>query len=232
MSKWVSQSNYVANNHTLLNDARHSANALRHDSTTTLIFTPVCAVMLLETEQANSALPTPDHQTTTILAKAYNNLGAGANVCYDAAAERGETRQGSSLLNPGRRSTLRSVGPYCERHVELVARRSQIDLESQDAVLQCGRGVTKHREVLEVDLGRFDEAQTLGSFDRGEAPTFHRLGAFTKAQNHLVGIKGLAHRQMLGALLRTRLGSMDTQLRLFWVVVAARYWPATSEELT
>jgi hypothetical protein len=42
----------------------------------------------------------------------------------------------------------------------------------------------------------------------------------------------LAHRQMLGALLRTRLGSMATQLRLFGVVVAARYWPATSEELT
>ncbi len=85
MSKWVSQSNYVANNHTLLNDARHSANALRHNSTTTLDLHTVCAVMLLESEQANSALPTPDHQTTTILAKAYNNLGAGANVCYDAA---------------------------------------------------------------------------------------------------------------------------------------------------
>jgi hypothetical protein len=45
----------------------------------------VCAVLYLETEEANAALPTPDHQTTTLLGKAYNNLGAGANVCYDAA---------------------------------------------------------------------------------------------------------------------------------------------------
>ncbi|MCU1363766.1 MAG: hypothetical protein JWM55_1594 [Acidimicrobiaceae bacterium] len=85
MSKWVRQSSYVANNRTLLNDARHSANALRHHSTTDLDLHTVCAVLYLETEQANSALPSPDHQTTAILAKAYNNLGAGANVCYDAA---------------------------------------------------------------------------------------------------------------------------------------------------
>jgi hypothetical protein len=85
MSKWVSQSNYVANNHTLLNDARHSANALRNASMTNLDLHTVCAVLFLESEQANSALPTPDHQTTTLLAKAYNNLGAGANSCYDAA---------------------------------------------------------------------------------------------------------------------------------------------------
>jgi uncharacterized protein YceK len=85
MSKWVSQSDYVANNHTILNDARHSANALRHAAMTDLDLHTVCAVLYLETEQANSALPTPDHQTTILLGQAYNNLGAGANVCYDAA---------------------------------------------------------------------------------------------------------------------------------------------------
>jgi hypothetical protein len=85
MSKWVSQSDYLANNHTILNDARHSASALRHAAMTALDLHTVCAVLYLETEQANSALPTPDHQTTTLLGRAYNNLGAGANVCYDAA---------------------------------------------------------------------------------------------------------------------------------------------------
>ncbi len=85
MSKWVSQSSYVANNHTLLNDARHSADALRNGSLTGLDLHTVCAVLYLESEQANSALPTPDRQATTLLAEAYDNLGAGANVCYDAA---------------------------------------------------------------------------------------------------------------------------------------------------
>ena len=85
VSKWVSQSSYVANNHTLLNDARHSANALRLASMTDLDLHTVCAVLDIETEEANSSLPTPDRQTTTLLSKAYDNLGAGANVCYDAA---------------------------------------------------------------------------------------------------------------------------------------------------
>jgi hypothetical protein len=85
MTKWVSESSYAANNHTLLNDARHSANALRNAAMTNLDLHTVCAVLYLETDQANSALPTPDRQTTSLLGKAYNNLGAGANVCYDAA---------------------------------------------------------------------------------------------------------------------------------------------------
>jgi hypothetical protein len=85
MTKWVSESSYVSNNHTLLNDARHSDNALHDAAMTNLDLHTVCAVLYLETEEANAALPTPDHQTTTLLGKAYNNLGAGANVCYDAA---------------------------------------------------------------------------------------------------------------------------------------------------
>jgi hypothetical protein len=101
MSKWVSQSSYVANNHTLLNDARHSADALRLTSMTNLDLHTVCAVLFLESEQANSALPTPDHQTTTILGKAYNNLGAGANTCYDAAHDPGKRARALTYLTMG-----------------------------------------------------------------------------------------------------------------------------------
>lgn len=101
MSKWVSQSSYVANNHTILNDARHSANALRHPAMTNLDLHTVCAVLYLETEQANSALPTPDHQTTIILGKAYNNLGAGANVCYDAAHSTAQRNRALRYLTLG-----------------------------------------------------------------------------------------------------------------------------------
>ena len=101
MSKWMSQSSYVANNHTLLNDARHSATALHDSSMTNLDLHTVCAVLFLESEQANSALPTPDHQTTTILAKAYNNLGAGANTCYDAAHNAGRRTRALNYLTRG-----------------------------------------------------------------------------------------------------------------------------------
>jgi hypothetical protein len=101
MSKWVSQSNYVANNHTILNDARHSANALRRAGMTSLDLHTVCAVLYLETEQANSALPSPDRQTTTILGRAYNNLGAGANVCYDAASNTAKRARALKYLTLG-----------------------------------------------------------------------------------------------------------------------------------
>jgi hypothetical protein len=86
MSGWVRESGYEANNHTILNDARHSAGALNNTSMSDLDLHTVCAVLLYETEEANAALPTPDQQTTTLLGRAYNNLGAGANVCYVAAS--------------------------------------------------------------------------------------------------------------------------------------------------
>ncbi|HTB08425.1 MAG TPA: hypothetical protein VK704_01330 [Acidimicrobiales bacterium] len=86
MKSWVSDSAYVANNKTLINDAKHSATALRTKSASTSELHTVCAVMLVESEEANSALPTPDHLASSLLAKAYGNLGAGANVCYKAGA--------------------------------------------------------------------------------------------------------------------------------------------------
>ncbi len=101
MAKWVRQSSYVANNHTLLNDARHSANALRNASMTNLDLHTVCAVLYLESEEANAALPTPDQVTTSILGKAYNNLGAGANVCYDAASSTTQRTRALRYLSEG-----------------------------------------------------------------------------------------------------------------------------------
>ncbi|MGA2122867.1 MAG: hypothetical protein ABSG58_00395 [Acidimicrobiales bacterium] len=86
MKSWVSESAYVANNKTLINDAKHSATALRTKSAPASELHTVCAVMLVESEEANSALPTPDHLASSLLAKAYGNLGAGANVCYKAGS--------------------------------------------------------------------------------------------------------------------------------------------------
>jgi hypothetical protein len=85
MTNWVAQNGYVANVKTLTNDAKHAALALRDPSTSSASLHTVCAVLDLETEQENSALPTPDNQATTLLSKALNTLGAGAVECYGAS---------------------------------------------------------------------------------------------------------------------------------------------------
>lgn len=84
MRSWVSQSQYRANLPTLTNDVRHSADQLRDAHASVNALHTVCAVLDVESEQANSSLPTPDNQATALLAKAYNDFGAGANKCYGA----------------------------------------------------------------------------------------------------------------------------------------------------
>jgi len=81
----------------------------------------------------------------------------------------------------------------------LRTRRTKVDLESQDAVVERGCRVTEHREVLEVEVGGVNEALTLRTFDRREPPAFDRLGAFAKPQDHFMGIKGRAHNAMIEA---------------------------------
>jgi hypothetical protein len=75
--------------------------------------------------------------------------------------------------------------------------RSKVDLESQDAVVERGRRVAQHREVLEVEVGGLNEALTLRSFDRREPAAFDRLGPFAKPKHHFMGIKGRAHNAMI-----------------------------------
>ena len=101
MSKWVSESSYKANNHTLLNDARHSAGALNNAAMTNLDLHTVCAVLYLESEEADAALPSPDQQTTTLLGNAYDDLGAGANLCYDASSNVTKRARALSYLTKG-----------------------------------------------------------------------------------------------------------------------------------
>jgi hypothetical protein len=84
MKSWVTQSSYVANNDTVRTDAVNSAGALNETNTSSAALHTVCAVLLVDSEAANSALPSPDNQTTSLLSSAYNDLGAGANDCYKA----------------------------------------------------------------------------------------------------------------------------------------------------
>jgi hypothetical protein len=94
----------------------------------------------------------------------------------------------------------------------LRTRWSKVDLEAQDAVFEGGRCVTQHREVLEVQVGRVNDALSLRSFDRRESTAFDGLGPFTESKHHLVGIKGRAHAAMIGASCEFSVGIMDIQL--------------------
>ncbi|MHB1087541.1 MAG: hypothetical protein ACYC19_02115 [Acidimicrobiales bacterium] len=87
MRTWVDQSNFHVSMKTLSTDVRHSVSALRDGSTSSASLHTVCAVLLVDSESANASLPTPDDQSTTLLSRAYTNLGAGANQCYKAGAD-------------------------------------------------------------------------------------------------------------------------------------------------
>jgi hypothetical protein len=87
MTNWVAQNGFGANDKTLTNDAKHAATALRDPSTSAASLHTVCAVLDLETQQENAALPTPDAQATTLLSKAFDTLGAGATECYGASSD-------------------------------------------------------------------------------------------------------------------------------------------------
>lgn len=86
MTSWVVQSKYVSNAKTLAMDAAHSADALKNPSTSSAGLRTVCGVQDYDAEALNSSLPTPDNQSTNLLAKALNTLGAAANECYDAGS--------------------------------------------------------------------------------------------------------------------------------------------------
>ena len=99
LANWAKGSNLTHNSAQLALDARHVLSAL-HDvrSSATQLHT-VCAVLDLETLQANSALPTPDAQTTSLLSAAYTDLGDGANECYGAAASVTKRARAAAFLH-------------------------------------------------------------------------------------------------------------------------------------
>jgi hypothetical protein len=101
MRTWTRESTYSANNKTLLGDVQHSATALRIPSEGVNDLHTVCGVLLMESEQANGALPTPDDLVNTLLAKAYGDLGAGANVCYKSGNDPAKRARALSYLSKG-----------------------------------------------------------------------------------------------------------------------------------
>ncbi|HEV2428134.1 MAG TPA: hypothetical protein VGS61_07945 [Acidimicrobiales bacterium] len=86
LSDWVSQSAFHSAVATLRSDARHALTALRDSSSPANLLHTVCGVLDLDAESANASLPSPDAESTTLLSRAYDQLGTGASRCYAAAA--------------------------------------------------------------------------------------------------------------------------------------------------
>lgn len=61
----------------------------------------VCTVLFVETEQANASLPTPDTQTTNLLASAYTKLGDAAILCYSAVGSQERRHRAETDLTAG-----------------------------------------------------------------------------------------------------------------------------------
>jgi hypothetical protein len=101
MKTWTRESTYTSNNKTLLGDVQHSAIALRTTSESVNNLHTVCGVLLYESEEANAALPTPDHLVNTLLSRAYGNLGAGANVCYKSGQDLAKRAKALYYLSKG-----------------------------------------------------------------------------------------------------------------------------------
>jgi hypothetical protein len=83
MTNWVSQSNFSYAMRVFASDGANVANNLRNPRSTRAELHTVCAVLYLDAQQANSSLPTPDDQATTLLGEAYNFFSSAASSCYD-----------------------------------------------------------------------------------------------------------------------------------------------------
>jgi hypothetical protein len=108
MQSWVAQSNFDKNVTIVIGDARHAATALENPATGANDLHTVCAVLLFDDTTLNASLPTPDDQASALLAKAYGDIGAGANECYKVqASQAGRSRalatirRGVGLLSEG-----------------------------------------------------------------------------------------------------------------------------------
>lgn len=97
---WIKESDYPAARQTLVGDVRSSEGALKaHDGP--LALHTVCAVLYTDSESAYASLPSPDGQANHLLAKAYQDIGAGAMACYHAAGDATEERSALASLDAG-----------------------------------------------------------------------------------------------------------------------------------
>ncbi len=80
MTTWVKGTSFGLTVRTMQQDAARAATVV--SSGTPAEVRTACGVYLVDVEQANSVLPTPDTQASALLAQAYGSLGAAAHSCY------------------------------------------------------------------------------------------------------------------------------------------------------
>ncbi|MGA2433252.1 MAG: hypothetical protein ABSG09_07300, partial [Acidimicrobiales bacterium] len=89
------------NTSTLQGDVRHSAAALQDAASSAHVLHVVCGVLVTDTEAANAALPTPDPQSTSLLSRAYTDIGGGANTCFGAGSNASLRKKALDYLQKG-----------------------------------------------------------------------------------------------------------------------------------
>jgi len=99
MSAWSTGSDLKGALGQLTTDSRQVLAALDQSHASAAQLHTVCAVLDVETLQANASLPTPDDQTTNLLSRAYTLLGDAANVCYHAAGSAAKMTRVRSYLS-------------------------------------------------------------------------------------------------------------------------------------
>jgi hypothetical protein len=101
LRSWVSQSSFHSAVSTLRADARHALSVLRDARSAPGLARTVCAVLDVDALSANASLPTPDAEATTLLGRAYDQLGAGANRCYQAGRSAAARSSAAGLIERG-----------------------------------------------------------------------------------------------------------------------------------
>jgi hypothetical protein len=99
MTTWVKGTSFGLTVRTMQQDAARAASVIKGGSPAVLH--TACGVFLVDVEQANSVLPTPDIQASQLLAKAYGSLGAAAHTCYDVPSSSSQRATFSRQLSAG-----------------------------------------------------------------------------------------------------------------------------------
>ena len=83
---WAKSTGLDSSIASLRTDLAKSTAQLNSPSSTVNKDHTICAAMLLDADQANSNPPAPDGTLSSLLSKAYGDIGTAANACYAAAA--------------------------------------------------------------------------------------------------------------------------------------------------
>jgi hypothetical protein len=114
LRSWVTQSAFASAVTTLRTDASHAQTTLGDPATAPNVLHTVCGVLNFDAQAANSSLPTPDTQATTLLGRAYGEFGAGTALCYGAAHDTAKRTRAENDLH-------RAVATLAEARARITA---------------------------------------------------------------------------------------------------------------